>query len=288
MSMNYERVSENVYSFQSETYAQVTAGVVAGPNWAVVIDTLAFPEETIAIRDFVEQELQVPVRYVINTHYHADHAWGNSYFPGAIVISSALCRKFLQARGLSALQEAKRQNPAIFRNTKMVLPHLVFDHGQIGLIIGKKSLVLMPLPGNSDDGIGVLLEEDKVLFAGDLFMPIPYIVDGNHEQMQRSLHLIADMGLENIIQGHGDIILRGEIDGAVRDNLHYLGELEKVVRKAARRKFPLDILETITVESLGKSRVLLGGLAESLHQRNLIALHKSLFGEPPEGSEYDD
>ena len=72
--MHRERVSENVFWFQSEIYAQVTAGVVAGPQWAVVIDTLALPEETIAIREFVERELNLQVRYVINTHYHADHA----------------------------------------------------------------------------------------------------------------------------------------------------------------------------------------------------------------------
>ncbi|NIR12771.1 MAG: MBL fold metallo-hydrolase, partial [Desulfobacterales bacterium] len=42
-----------------------------------MIDTLALPEETIEIREFIEQELQVPIRYVVNTHYHADHTWGN-------------------------------------------------------------------------------------------------------------------------------------------------------------------------------------------------------------------
>jgi glyoxylase-like metal-dependent hydrolase (beta-lactamase superfamily II) len=286
--MNYERVAENVFSFQSENYAQVTAGVIAGPNWAVVIDTLALPEETLEIRDFVEQELQVPVRYVINTHYHADHSWGNCYFPGAIVIASSRCRQLLEQRGIPALEEARRQNPAIFRNARIILPHLVFERGNLGLVVGKKSLTLLPLPGNSPDGIGVLLEEDKILFAGDLFMPLPYIVDGNLDEMRRSLALIAGMGLENIIQGHGDIILRGEIDSAVTDNLRYLDQIEKVVRKAAKRKFPLDMLETVEVEELGKSRVLLGGLAETLHYRNLVALYKNLFGVEPEGSEYED
>jgi len=47
--MHRERVSENVFWFQSEVYAQVTAGVVAGPQWAVVIDTLALPDETIVV-----------------------------------------------------------------------------------------------------------------------------------------------------------------------------------------------------------------------------------------------
>ena len=96
--MHRERVSENVYWFQSEVYAQVTAGVVAGPQWAVVIDTLALPDETLSIREFIEHELNVPVRYVINTHYHADHAWGNCFFPGATVVAHAHCRELLEER----------------------------------------------------------------------------------------------------------------------------------------------------------------------------------------------
>ena len=79
--MQRERIAENVYYFQSDLYAQVTAGAIVGPNWAVVIDTLAMPEETIQIRDFIEQELNLPVRYVINTHYHADHSLGQLFLP---------------------------------------------------------------------------------------------------------------------------------------------------------------------------------------------------------------
>ena len=93
--MQRERVADNVYYFQSDIYAQVTAGAVIGPNWAIVIDTLAIPEETIQIRDFIEQELNLPIRYVIDTHYHADHAWGNCIFPGATIIAHTLCRKQL-------------------------------------------------------------------------------------------------------------------------------------------------------------------------------------------------
>ena len=88
-----ERVADNIYFFQSDVYADVTAGVVVGSDWAVAIDTLSSPKETLEIRDFIEQELQVPVRYVINTHYHADHSWGNCFFPGALVISHSLCRE---------------------------------------------------------------------------------------------------------------------------------------------------------------------------------------------------
>lgn len=282
--MNRERVANNLYIFQSDVYAQVTSGVVAGPDMAVVIDTLALPEESRAIRDFVENELQLPIRYVINTHYHADHAWGNIFFPGAIVIGHELCRKFLLEKGVPSLKEEQKHNP-VFRKTKILLPHITFEDGNLSIKIGKKTLSVFPLPGHTADSIAVLVKEDRVLYSGDAIMPIPYLVDGNIDDMITSLKSVAKMGLENIVQGHGDIILRGEIERTVKENLKYLSEIRKVVRKAGRRKYPLDLLETVTVEDCGKSRVLIGGLAEELHQSNLAALYKHFYGKSPEGSE---
>jgi glyoxylase-like metal-dependent hydrolase (beta-lactamase superfamily II) len=276
--MQRERVSENVYWFQSEIYAQVTAGVVVGTEWAVVIDTLAIPEETLSMRSFIEDELKVPVRYVINTHYHADHTWGNCFFPGATVVASSLCRKLMAERGIPALEETRRQNPA-FKQVKVVLPHLTFDMGLLSLTVGKKRLSLIPTPGNSPDGISVLIEEDRVLFAGDAFMPIPYIVDGDYEQMEATIRLIGEMGLENIVQGHGDIILRGEIEGTVEENLSYMREIYKAAKGATRRRNPLEVLQSMDVQSCGKSRVYLEGLAEELHQRNLRFLYVKLSKE---------
>ena len=269
--MHRERVSENVFWFQSEIYAQVTAGVVAGPQWAVMIDTLALPDETLSIREFIEHELNVPVRYVINTHYHADHTWGNCFFPGATVIAHASCRDLLEERGIPSLEAAKRQNPAL-RQVKIVLPQMTFAEGELTLRVGKKNLILSLATGHSKDGIAVLVEEDRILFAGDSFMPLPYIVDGDIDEIMASIKRIGRMGLENIVQGHGDVILRGEIDAAVRENLNYLSAIKRAVKAASRRKNAIELLDNITIEECGKSRVYLGGLAQTLHQRNLHAL----------------
>jgi glyoxylase-like metal-dependent hydrolase (beta-lactamase superfamily II) len=258
----------------------VTAGLVVGSEWAVAIDTLSYPEETLEIRDFIEQELNVPVRYVINTHYHADHSWGNCYFPGALVISHDLCRSYLETRGIPSLARAQEQN-STFEKSKIVLPHVTFSEGAMEIKIDKKTLVLMPLPGHSADGIGILAREDRILFAGDIFMPLPYLVDGDIDEMTASLRAIRKMELENIVQGHGNIILRGEVEGTLDSHLAYLSAIRKAVRKAGRRKYPGELLRTVDVESCGKSRVLLGGLAESLHQRNLAALYRQFYGEPP-------
>ena len=242
--MHRERVSENVFWFQSEVYAQVTAGVVAGPQWAVVIDTLALPDETLTIREFIEHELNVPVRYVINTHYHADHSWGNCFFPGATVIAHARCRELLEERGAPSLEAAKKQNPSL-RQVKIVLPQMTFEDGDLTLRVGKKNLILSSAFGHSEDGISVLVEEDRILFAGDSFMPIPHIVDGDVDANIASIKHVGKMGLENIVQGHGDIILRGEIDAAVKDNLNYLTAIKRSVtgyfaKKKCRGAFGRD------------------------------------------------
>ena len=282
-----ERIADNVFAFQSDLYAQVTAGVVVGPEWAVAIDTLAFPEETLAMRDFIEQEVKVPIRYVINTHYHADHAWGTCFFPGAMVISHTLCREHLKTKSPPALENARKQNLSL-RHSKIILPQLTFCEGTINLKVGKKNLTMLPLPGHTDDGIGVFIEEDRVLFSGDVFMPLPYIVDGDIDQMIDTYKKVEKMSLENIVQGHGDVVLRGEIELTIEDHLSYLSTIRKHVRRASRRKYPRDLLETLDVESCGKSRVILGGLAEELHQRNMISLYMNLYGEEPAASEPDE
>jgi glyoxylase-like metal-dependent hydrolase (beta-lactamase superfamily II) len=273
--MHRERVSENVFWFQSEVYAQVTAGVIVGPQWAVVIDTLALPEETLGMREFIEHELGVQVRYVINTHYHADHTWGNCFFPGATVVAHAKCREYLEELGSPSLEAARRQNPSL-KQVRIVLPHMTFGSGELTLRVGKKNLILSQSFGHSQDGISVLVEEDRVLFAGDAFMPLPYVVDGDIDDMIASVKRIGKLGLENIIQGHGDIILRGEIDAAVKENLNYLNNIKKLVKAAGKRRNAEEYLEEITIESCGKSRVHLGGLAETLHRRNLRALYTQM------------
>ena len=276
--MHRERVSENVFWFQSEVYAQVTAGVIAGPQWAVVIDTLALPDETLGMREFIEHDLGVPIRYVINTHYHADHAWGNCFFPGATIISHARCRDLLEERGIPSLEAARKQN-ANLRQVKIILPHMTFDSGEFNLRVGKKNLNIFPTFGHSDDGIAIMVEEDRVLFAGDAFMPLPYVVDGNIDDMIASTKKIGRMGLENIVQGHGDIILRGEIDAAVKENLNYLTTVKKTIKAAARRRNSDEFLESMRIEDFGKSRVNLGGLALTLHERNMRNLLEKEQGE---------
>jgi len=277
-SLIRERVADDVYVFTSELYARVNAGAIIGPEWAIVIDTLAYPEETIEIRDFIEKRLEKPIRYLINTHYHADHSIGNCWFPNATIIAHELCLRRMNSTGREALENAKKNNREL-ADIEIVLPHVTFNHGELEIRIGKRTIRLIHLPGHSVDGIGVLIVEDRVLFSGDVMMPIPYILDGEIDVMANTIKEIPKLKLENLVQGHGEVILRGEIASAVRDNLYYLAEINKNATKALRRREPEEFLMSVDVESCGKNRILLNGLAGELHRRNMLWLYHALKGE---------
>ncbi|MCJ7715031.1 MAG: MBL fold metallo-hydrolase [Anaerolineales bacterium] len=277
-----ERVADDVYTFQSDVYAQVNAGAVIGQEWAVVIDTLAFPDETLAIRELIEEELKRKVRYVINTHYHADHSWGNCFFPGAYILSHALCRENLMKLGKFSLSNAI-ETDNVFQKTQIVLPHLTIDSGVLELIVGEKTLRFIELPGHSEDGIGVYGVEDEVLFAGDVWMPIPHIVDGDPKVMRESLRKIESLTIENVVQGHGEVILRGEVNSSIVDRIAYLDIIEDLIEHAADDEYPGEFLKEKTIEICGKSRILLAGAAEEIHQQNLRQLYRKRFGEEPLG-----
>ncbi|MEP7358150.1 MAG: MBL fold metallo-hydrolase [Anaerolineales bacterium] len=270
-----ERVSEDIYVFTSEVYAQVTAGVVVYPEGAVVIDTLAFPFETTEIKEFVEKRLNLPVRYLIYTHYHADHTNGAYLFPGAQVIGHRLCRARLDTQGRKGLARAKEQSPEL-AGAEIVLPTLLLDDGALSLHLPKKTLALFPTPGHSPDSLSVLLREDRILFAGDMMMPLPHFVDGDPDDLAKSLAGIPSMGLENVVQGHGELVLRGEIDDAVRSNLKYIDTARRKVEQLVKRGKPRDAAREIDIESCGKSRIPLNGLVAQLHTANMLALYDRL------------
>lgn len=270
--MQRDRISDDIYLFTSDRYAQVTAGAILSQQGAVLVDTLPFPSETREIIAFIERRLGAPIRYVINTHYHADHTHGNYLFPNALIIAHSLCRQMLEKRGQAALAQVKTQSPE-FSDIELRLPDLVFEDGPMALNLGNKTLQLMHSPGHSRDSIIVLVKEDRILFAADTVMPVPYIVDGDLQDMINSLRAIRRMPLENIIQGHGEVILRGEIHEALDSDIRYLENIRTKVEKAIARKAGRDSLRTISIESCGKSRIPLHGLVQDLHYANLLALY---------------
>jgi glyoxylase-like metal-dependent hydrolase (beta-lactamase superfamily II) len=277
--MQRERVADDIYIFTSDLYAQVTAGVVMTSEGAVVIDTLLYPEETRLIKRFIENRLNTSVRYVINTHFHADHTTGTCFFEGARVVAHALCRQLLDSRGRESLAESQQATGEL-RDVRLVLPDMVFEGGALNLYVGNKSFQLWHTPGHSPDSIVCLVKEDRVLFAADTLMPLPYFVDGSYDDFLTSLEGLRNGNFENVVQGHGEVILRGEIEEKIESDIEYLSALRKAVDHALASPSPEKALEKIDVESCGKSRILLNGSVQRLHRQNVSMLANQRRREP--------
>jgi cyclase len=117
------------------------------------------------------------------------------------------------------------------------------------------------------------------LVASDVVTPVPLIARGNPEELTRSLKLIKTLSLENVVQGHGGVLLRGEIDDTVDSSVAYLRAIERKVQAVVEKDLPRSALRQIDIESCGKSRIPLGGLVQRLHLANLEYLYDEMMAQ---------
>jgi cyclase len=279
--MQRERVTEDVYVFISNLYAEVGATVIVTEEGAVVVDTAPFPQETQQIREFALRHCPQGVRYLINTHHHADHIYGSYLFPEAELISHRRCREILLKIGQQSLEVAKAQTPAL-ASVELRIPQLVFETEML-LRLGEKTIHLMHAPGHTSDGIVVHIREEKVLVASDVMTPVPLIVRGDRKELIKSLKRIKTLSLENVIQGHGGVLLRGEIDETVDSSVAYVHAVEKRVQAIVDKGLPRTAVRSIDIEACGKSRIPMGGLVQRLHVANLEYLYNEMMAEQGNG-----
>ena len=175
-----------------------------------------------------------------------------------------------------ALLGAKQQTPQL-AEVRIVYPNLLFNDS-LTLRIGGRTIHLHYSPGHSRDVITADVIEDRLMIASDTVMPVPYIVGGDIDSLIASLTALKKESLENLVQGHGDVLLRGEIDDTLDAQIEYLRCVDRQVRERIAG-VPRNGLNEITVEDCGLSRIPLGGLANRLHQANLMTLYDAYRSE---------
>jgi hypothetical protein len=87
------------------------------------------------------------------------------------------------------------------------------------------------------------------------------------------MHQILALEPDTVVQGHGEVILRGEVQAVIEDDLAYLAAIKEKVRAVVDADAPIAALDEITIESCGKSRIPLNGLVADLHHANLHKLY---------------
>lgn len=272
MAIIRTRVADDTWVFTSGLYAEVNAGLVVTSEGGILIDTLPFPSETNQIIEFAKRVCPAGIKYVINTISHADHVYGSCLFPDAELIAHEKTREMLQRYGRKSLEEAREHTPELFK-VDIRLPKFVFSEGAL-IRLGDKTVHILHAPGPSPDVCVVHVREEKVLFASDLIMPVPLIATpfSNLDQFRQSLHMLHDFNLESIVQGHGDILLRGEVTSSIDESISYLNHIEELVETLMDEGATKHDLLQHDVEGFGRSRIPLGGLVQNFHQANLLFL----------------
>ncbi len=274
--MYWERVSEEIYLFTSDRYALVNSLAIVTREGIVAIDGLPFPDEAKQIARFLEIRVGKGFHSYILTHHHMDHVYGLFAFPdGVDVLGHELCRRKLLEVGEASLNEARQSDPA-FEEVRLRIPNVTFDSGELVLHVDNKTFRLLSLPGHTDDNIGILMEEEEILIAGDAVMAIPIIADGDWEREIETLRYIKKLAPETIVQGHGEVILRGEVQAVMDRYIAYLECVHKKARAMLRQNRDRKELWNIPLEDCGLERVPLGIASHRLHVANIMSVYDKL------------
>lgn len=242
------RIADNVYSYvdvkQSgpQNSFGANAGIVIGRDGIVVIDTLISSKEANKFIQDIRAVSDKPIRYVVNTHHHLDHTFGNSDFQklGAVIIAHMNDRNNAVRHSETALKN--RQSYGLseqdMEGTTIVYPSLVFsDRMEIDLGDQRIQLVYTK-PSHTDGSILVYLPDKKVLFAGDILFTNyhPFIADGDIKSWTKVLDRIMTMDVDTIIPGHGPISTKKDI----QDMKKYLVSFDKKARKLSNKSKDAD------------------------------------------------
>ncbi|MCP3871918.1 MAG: MBL fold metallo-hydrolase [Desulfobacteraceae bacterium] len=195
------------------------AGIVIGKDAVLVVDTLTSFKEVEGFVADIKKITSKPIKFVVNTHSHLDHALGNSYFAnmGVNIVSHVKCRDAIIATGDKILE-----NPDMFglpldfwEGTSSAAPNIAFEQ-EMTIDLGDLTVKLIHsgMTSHSAGSIIVHIPTQNVLFTGDILFTDfhPYLGEGDFPGWEKTLNSICEMNVKNIIPGHGPLSSNKDID----------------------------------------------------------------------------
>jgi quinoprotein relay system zinc metallohydrolase 2 len=209
------------------------AGFVVGSDAVAVIDTLGSEKVGAELRKTISAVTSKPIRYVINTHMHPDHVFGNAAFrqdSPAFVANRKLARG-LASRADRYLETNKRMlGPDAFEGIEVILPTLAVDD-KLPLDLGGRTLILeTQRTAHTDNDLTITDSATNTLFLGDLLFSVHVpTLDGSIKGWLALIDDLKQRKTARVVPGHGPHAM--ELPEALEPEQRYLAAIAADVRR---------------------------------------------------------